>query len=315
MAAAPDSALLISFGGPTKPEEIKPFLAGVAAGRRIPRERIEEVAGHYELIGGRSPLNELTFLQAERLRALLEREGTALPVFVGMRNWHPYLRETLGEMAANGLRSAVGIILSPFQTEASWDRYLEDLAAARATVGPSAPEVMYASPWFDHPLFIEAMADRADVALKEVPEVERQATPVVFTAHSVPRAMAEVSPYVSQFETSSRLVAESLGHSRWLLAYQSRSGDPADPWLDPDIGDVVRTLAAEKARRAVVAPIGFVSDHVEVLYDLDVEARALAGRFGVRLHRASAANDHPVFIGMLADLVRRAVSADSLRGR
>jgi ferrochelatase len=310
MAAAPDSALLISFGGPTRPEEIRPFLANVAAGRRIPRERIEEVASHYELIGGRSPLNELTFLQAERLGALLESEGTPLPVFVGMRNWHPYLGEALGEMAAKGLRRAVGIILSPFQSEASWGRYLEDVAAARALVGPSAPEVMCASPWFDHPLFIEAMADRAAAALGEAPQAERQATPMVFTAHSVPRAMAELSPYAAQFETSSRLVAESLDHSRWLLAYQSRSGDPADPWLDPDIGDVVRTLAAERARRAVVVPIGFVSDHVEILYDLDVEARALAGQFGVRLHRASAANDHPAFIRMLADLVSRALSPE-----
>jgi ferrochelatase len=310
-----DSALLISFGGPTKPEEIRPFLANVAAGRRIPRERIEEVAGHYELIGGSSPLNELTFLQAERLRAVLEREGTALPVFVGMRNWRPYLRETLGEMAAKGLRRALGIILSPFQTEASWDRYKGDVAEARAAVGPAAPEVVYAPPWFDHQRFIETMADRAGAALGKVPEVERQATPIIFTAHSVPGAMADASLYVEQFTTTARLVASRIGHSRWMPAYQSRSGDPADPWLEPDIAEAIKTLAAEGSRQVVVVPIGFVCDHVEILYDLDVEAKALAEGVGVRFHRALAANDHPSFIEMLADLVRRAVSADSVRGR
>jgi ferrochelatase len=310
-----DSVLLIAFGGPTELAEIRPFLANVTAGRRIPAERIEEVAHHYELIGGRSPLNELTLLQAERLRTLLERDGIALPVFVGMRNWHPYLRETLGEMAAKGCRRALGIILSSLQTEASWDRYQGDVAAARGTVGPAAPEVEYAPPWFDHPRFIEAMADRAAVVLSKVPEAERPATPMIFTAHSVPRAMADASPYVEQFEASSRLVAERLGHPRWMLVYQSRSGAPTDPWLEPDIGETIRTLAAEGAQHVVVVPIGFVCDHVEALYDLDVEANMLAQRAGIRFHRALAANDHPVFIEMLADLVRRGVSGSGGGGR
>jgi ferrochelatase len=302
-----DSVLLIAFGGPTRPEEIRPFLANVTAGRRIPAERLEEVARHYERIGGRSPLNELTERQASGLRAELARSGTALPVFVGMRNWHPSLGETLARMAARGSSRALGIILSAFQTEASWERYQASVSDARLSIGPEAPEVVYAPPWFDHPRFIEAVADRARAALEAIPGERRPETPLVFTAHSIPLAMAQGSPYVAQFTRAAALVAERLGHQRWALAYQSRSGDPREPWLEPEIGGVIKTLGAGGARHAVVVPIGFVADHVEVLYDLDVEAREIAERSGVALSRAQAVNDHPAFIAMLADLARTAL--------
>ncbi len=300
-----DSVLLIAFGGPTRSEEIRPFLDNVTRGRRILPERIEEVAHHYEVIGGRSPFNELTFKQADGLRALLERNGIALPVFVGMRNWHPYLAETLAEMVEKRCQRAPGIILSSLQTEASWERYQENVAEARAKVGPAAPEVIYAQPWFDHPRFIEAVADRAAQALEALPSARRTDAPLVFTAHSVPVAMAERSPYVQQLTQASRLVAKRLGHDRWSIAYQSRSGSPSEPWLEPDIGRVVRELARDGAQDLVIVPIGFVVDHVEVLYDLDVEAREIAERSGIRFHRARAVNDHPAFIAMLADLVAR----------
>ena len=302
--SAPDSILLIAFGGPEKPEDIRPFLQIVTAGHRIPPERVEEVAHHYEAIGGRSPLNELTFLQAEGLRRALKRDGAAVPLFVGMRNWHPFFHETLAEMKDKGHHRALGIILSSFQTEASWERYVADVAAAREKVGPEAPEVTYAPPWFDHPRFIEAMADRVRDALSRIPPGRRTATPLVFTAHSVPTAMAAGSPYVAQFTAASRAVAAKLGHPRWSVAYQSRSGLPRDPWLEPDISGVLRNLAREGVTDLVVAPIGFVCDHVEVLYDLDVDARQLAERLGVRFHRAAAVNDHPAFIEMLADLAK-----------
>jgi ferrochelatase len=300
-----DSILLIAFGGPEKPDDVRPFLRIVTAGRSIPDQRIEEVAHHYEVIGGRSPLNELTFRQAAALRDALAAAGWSLPVFVGMRSWHPFLAETLDAMQASGRRRALGIILSSFQTEASWERYQADVASARATVGRRAPEVHYAPSWSDHPGFTEAMADRARQALGRVAADDRARTPLVFTAHSVPAAMAERSPYVTQFEGAARAVAGRLGHGRWTIAYQSRSGSPGDPWLEPDVGEVIRTLAAEGARDVVVVPIGFVCDHVEVRFDLDVKARALAAELGVRLHRAEAANDHPAFVQMLVDLVRR----------
>jgi ferrochelatase len=302
-----DSVLLIAFGGPERPEEVRPFLQIVAAGRRIPAERIEEVAHHYDLIGGRSPLNELTFRQARGLARALEDRGISAPVHVGMRNWHPFLHEALGEMGARGRRRALGIILSPLQTEASWERYMEDVAAAREKVGPQAPEVVFAPPWFDRPGFIEAAAERIATALDGIPSGRRQDTPLVFTAHSVPLSMAAASPYVAQLTTAARLVAEHLGHPRWRLAYQSRSGAPRDPWLEPDIAEVIEALAREGASDVVVSPIGFVCDHVEVLYDLDVEAAARAKALGLGFHRAQAVNDHPAFIGLLADLAAPAL--------
>jgi ferrochelatase len=308
MGAAIDAVLLIAFGGPEKPADIRPFLAAVTRARPIPPARLEEVAHHYERIGGRSPLNELTFRQADALGARLRADGVPLPVYVGMRNWTPYLHETLAAMAGAGIRRALGLILSAHQTEASWDRYQANVAEARARVGPGAPAVDWAPPWFDRPGFLAAMADRVRAALDEVPAAERAAAPLVFTAHSVPVPMAEASPYVAQVTESSRAVAARLGHARWSVAYQSRSGRPEDPWLEPDVADVIRRLGAEGARHAVVAPIGFVCDHVEVLYDLDVEARAVAERCGVALRRATTVSDHPAFVAMLAELVREAAA-------
>ena len=301
-----DSVLLIAFGGPEKPAEVLPFLEIVTAGRRIPPERMDAVARHYEAIGGRSPLNELTRRQAEGLRQALQREDIGLSVHVGMRNWHPFLDETLREMRDAGRKRALGVILSSFQTEASWDRYVADVAAARDKVGPDAPEVTFAPSWADHPRFIDAMTDRAVEALIRVPPELREGTTLVFTAHSVPVSMAAGTPYAAQLAAAARAVAGRLGHARWAIAYQSRSGSPRDPWLEPDVGDVIRGLAAGGARDVVVVPIGFVCDHVEVLYDLDIEAASLARDLGVTLHRATAANDHPTFIAMLADLVKQA---------
>jgi ferrochelatase len=307
MGAGIDSVLLIAFGGPEKLEDVRAFLANVTRGRRIPAERLDEVAHHYKLIGGRSPLNELTFRQAAALQTALAQDGTALPVYVGMRNWTPYLHETLGGMAADGMRRALGIIMAPHQSYSSWRQYQDNVAEARARVGPAAPEVTYGPPWFDHPGFIEAMAHRVAQALAGIPVERRRETPLVFTAHSIPTEMAKASPYVEQIAASARLVADRLGQPLWSVAYQSRSGDPRAPWLEPDVVELLRQLKAKGAADAVVVPIGFVCDHVEVLYDLGIEARAVAREIGLGFHRASTVNDHPAFIGMLAEIVREAV--------
>jgi ferrochelatase len=296
-----DAVLLLAFGGPTRAEEIRPFLANVTRGRRIPAERLEAVAHHYELIGGRSPLNALTFRQAQALRHAL---GT-VPVHVGMRNWAPYIADVVAEMTLAGIRRAVGIVLSPHANEASRERYVEDVDAARAHAGPRAPEVIYPSSWHVHPGFVEAMADRLQTALAELPVDRRAGARVVFTAHSIPVASANASPYVRELEETATAVATVSGVVHWELAYQSRSGDPQDPWLVPDVNDRLRALAAAGTRDVVVAPIGFVCDHVEVLYDLDVEARATATGLGLGFVRAGTANDHPAFVAMLADVVRR----------
>ena len=306
---AADAVLLIAFGGPTRPEEVRPFLANVVRGRKVPPERIEEVVRHYDAIGGRSPLNDLTLRQACKLEAALAASGPALPVYVGMRNWAPYLADTLARMAADGVRRAVGVILSPHASEASRERYTDEVDATRAALGARAPEVRYVGTWHTHPLFVTAVADAATAALVTLPAARRAAAPLVFTAHSVPLAMAERSPYVAEITASARAVAERLGRTRWQVAYQSRSGSPHEPWLEPDVNDALRALAAAGARDVVVVPVGFVCDHVEVLYDLDVEARATAAALGLGFARASTVNDHPLFIHMLAEVVAEAAVA------
>lgn len=304
-----DAVLLLAFGGPERPADVRPFLARVARGRRIPPGRLEEVAGHYaRMPGGRSPLNDLTRRQARALEAMLAGINLRLPVVVGLRHWTPSVADALAALADRGCRQAVGVILSAFRTEASWDRYIAEVAAARAR-RPGAPAVEFAPPFFDHPLFVRAVADRVRAALARVPAGERPAVPLVFTAHSVPLAMAGDSPYTSDFRTAAAAVAAALDHPRWSLAYQSRSGAPGECWLEPDVGEVLARLAAGGARQVVVVPIGFVCDHVEVLYDLDVEARAAAGRLGLGFHRATAVNDHPAFLAALADLIQQRVEA------
>lgn len=304
MTGAIDAILLIAFGGPRAPEEIRPFLASVARGREISPERLAEVARHYERMpGGRSPLNEWTLTQARALESALATADTPLPVRIGMRNWHPYLRSTLAEMAAASVQRALGIILSPLRTEASWERYMKDVDGARGLV-PGAPDVVFAPPWGAHPRFLTAVAERLRHALDALPAAARAGAPVVFTAHSVPTAMAAASPYVADFTAAAGAVADRVGLARWSLAYQSRGGHPDEPWLDPDVNVVLRELGRAGERHVVVVPLGFVCDHVEVLYDLDVEARLTARAAGVEFHRAAAVNDHPEFIAALADIVR-----------
>jgi ferrochelatase len=300
-----DAVLLIAFGGPTAPHEIRPFLENVTRGRRIPPQRLEEVAHHYEQMpGGRSPLNDLTLAQARALAAVLARAGKPLDVHVGMRNWHPYLHETLARLTERGVRRCLGVIMSSLRCEASWDRYQADVAEARARIR-DAPEVVFAPPWSAHRGFLTAVADRARQALAQVPAAARAGTPLVFTAHSIPLPMADQSPYVSEFTIAARAVAERLRHPLWSLAYQSRSGPPEDHWLEPDVNDVLASVAADGERHAVVVPIGFACDHVEVLYDLDVEAVTRAREHGLTVHRAEALNVHPAFIEALAEIVRK----------
>jgi ferrochelatase len=282
-----DAVLLIAFGGPTRPDEIRPFLQNVTRGRRIPPERLESVAQHYELLGGKSPMNELTFRQADGLRRALG----STPVYVGMRNREPYIADTMAQMTADGVKDAVAVILSPHASEASRERYMASVDEAR---GPDSPSIRYVASWHLHPLFIATW--KQAIAATNAGDAQ-----LVFTAHSIPVAAAQASPYVREIEETAAAVA---GDRPWRLAWQSRSGSPRDPWLEPDVNDVLRELAARNTKRVVVAPIGFVCDHVEVLYDLDVEARATADGLGIDLKRASTCNDHPLFVEMLADVVR-----------
>jgi ferrochelatase len=315
--AAYDAVLLLAFGGPTSPEDIRPFLARVLRGIPVPPERVEEVVHHYEAVGGRSPLNDITIRQARALEAVLKERATSLHVYVGMRHSRPFIRETLDQMMGDGARRALGLILSSHQTEASWQRYQANVADARDELGGCAPEIDYCPGWHAHPLFVQAWAEQIGAELTKLPEAKRSNAPLLFTAHSVPTAMAARSPYCEQLKESCALVARQLSHSRWSLAYQSRSGNPKESWLEPDIGAALRNLAAEGATAIVVAPIGFVSDHVEVLYDLDIEARSIAESLGLRFLRAKSLNDHPTFIRMMAEVMQTKMSAfsDQLNSR
>jgi protoporphyrin/coproporphyrin ferrochelatase len=298
-----DAVLLIAFGGPTSPEEIQPFLTRVLRGHSVPPQRIKEVVEHYMAVGGRSPLNELTFRQASALEKMLNQRGLFLPVYVGMRNSRPFVRETLDQMTADGVRRALGFILSPHQTEASWQRYQKEVSEAQEELGGATPTVDFSPGWHAHPFFIQALAEQIRPVLERVAAPKRPTTPIILTAHSVPTAMAAKSPYVEQIAETSRLVAEHLGHRRCLVAYQSRSGQPSEPWLEPDISDILRSLSNEGATDVVVAPIGFVCDHVEVLYDLDIAAKRIAESLGMNFLRASCVNDHPAFIQMMAEVI------------
>jgi len=299
-----DSVLIIGFGGPTAPDEIRPFLQNVVRGRNVPPERLEEVAHHYEAIGGRSPYNELTFRQSEALRQRLGALGHPLPVYVGMRNWHPFLADTIARMNRDGARQAVGLILAPHRSPTSWERYQLDVQRAREASGSVGPEVEYLPPWHTHPLFIEAMADRMEAAAGCRRGAWPAGTPLLFTAHSIPVGMAETCRYHAEIEETGAAIAAALGVERWSVAYQSASGDGRVPWLAPDVNEVIRRLGSEGVRELVVAPIGFLCDHVEVLYDIDIGFQQFARDHGMRLWRAESLNESPKLIAALADVAR-----------
>ncbi|HTM08418.1 MAG TPA: ferrochelatase [Verrucomicrobiae bacterium] len=304
-----DGILLLAFGGPRAPEEIRPFLDRVLTGRSAPPGRIDEVVHHYQAVGGCSPLSDITLLQANALERLLEQMGRAIPVHVGFRHSKPYIQESLAKMSGEGVKRVLAFILSSHRTEASWERYQENVREARDALAGKAPAVDYCPGWHDHPLFLETWANQIANELDKT-TADRGEVALIFTAHSVPTAMAERSSYVAELEDSCRLVAKGLGRDRWSLAYQSRSGNPREPWLEPDIAQALRFAAAHGVKAVVVAPIGFVADHVEVLYDLDIEARKIAEESGIKFYRAGTPNDHPLFIRMIADVVERKLSAD-----
>jgi len=294
-----DAVLFIGFGGPEKSEDIMPFLEIVTKGRGIPRERLLDVAHHYETIGGASPINEITRQQAQALQKELKARGADLKVYIGQRNWHPFLEETLRQMASDGIKHAIGFPAAPHRCEASWERYLVATKDARKKIGSSAPVIEYVGPWFDHPLFIDAISER----IREVSPSDKAAW--FFTAHSIPVPMANESRYVQELERTAALVAERFGKKEWKLAYSSRSGRPADPWLEPDVSDAIREEAGRGTKEIFFIPIGFIADHVEILYDLDIEAQETTKKAGVRLLRAKTVGDHPLFAQMMADMIEK----------
>jgi ferrochelatase len=304
-----DAILVVSFGGPEKNEDVIPFLENVLRGRDVPRERMLAVAEHYYHFDGYSPINE----QNRNLIAALETElaahKIALPVYWGNRNWYPLLPDTLQQMKQDGIKRVLAFFTSAFSSYSSCRQYRENIAVAREAVGDGAPAVDKLRVFFNHPGFIEAVADHTSRGLSQLSDDERKQAKLIFTAHSIPLSMAQSSKYQPQLEEASRLVAERVagergGRTDFDLVYQSRSGPPTQPWLEPDVLDFLRQYKDGGGRDAVViVPIGFVSDHMEVLYDLDTEAKDLCSELGLRMVRVPCAGTHPRFVSMIRELI------------
>lgn len=304
-----DAFLLVSFGGPEGPDDVIPFLENVLRGKNVPRERMLAVAEHYQHFGGVSPINEQNRQLLAAIEAELKRSGIQLPVYWGNRNWHPLLPDTLAKMKADGVRRAIAFFTSSFSSYSGCRQYRENIAAAQQVVGEGAPQIDKLRVFFNHPGFIEPMIERTQTALKQLPAERRDQAALLFSAHSIPLSMAGNCSYETQLREAARLIAEGAGHPQHQLVYQSRSGPPTQPWLEPDVGDVVRELAAAGATKdVVVVPVGFISDHMEVLYDLDHEAHDVAGELGLNLVRAGTVGTHPRFVTMIRELVEERIS-------
>jgi ferrochelatase len=314
LAAPPyDALLVVSFGGPEQPADVMPFLENVLRGKNVPRERMLEVAHHYERFGGASPINQQNRDLIAALRQECVRVGINLPIYWGNRNWHPLLRDTLRQMAADGRRSALAYVTSAYSSCSSCRQYQEDIERAQEEVGLDTPRVSTLRKFFNHPEFIAANADHVRAALTELNDATWDTCALIFTAHSIPESMARHSAYEAQLRDTARHVAAAVGAPSWDLVYQSRSGPPSQPWLGPDIRDQLRDLKSAGAAAVVVAPIGFLSDHVEVLYDLDIEARQLAAELGLRMARARTPGTHPRFVQMIGELVAERLAGSAER--
>ncbi|HMF77972.1 MAG TPA: ferrochelatase [Bryobacteraceae bacterium] len=303
-----DAILLVSFGGPEKTEDVMPFLETVTRGRNIPRERLLDVAEHYYHFGGKSPINDQCRQLIAALRKELDEHRIELPIYWGNRNWQPFLPDVFRQMRTAGVKRALALVTSAYSSYSGCRQYRENVAAAQAELGKDAPQADKLRVFYNHPGFIETLVDRVQTALAEFADEERSRVRFVATAHSIPCSMAQTSDYEKQLRETTRLVAEAGGFNAWDLVFQSRSGPPAQPWLEPDILDHLRKLHAEGIKNVLVAPLGFISDHLEVLYDLDHEAQALARELDIKMVRAGTAGTHPAFIRMLRQLIQERLS-------
>ena len=305
-----DALLFVSFGGPEGPDDVMPFLENVLRGRNVPRERMLEVAKHYDHFGGVSPLNAQVRDLITAVTAELPQHGLNLPIYWGNRNWNPLLNDTLQQMTAAGVQRAMGFVVSAYSSYSGCRQYRENIEAAREACGPQAPAIDKIRVFYNHPDFIAANVDHLQAALETLPPERRSQAVVAFTAHSIPQSMADGCDYVRQLSETLRLVSEACGvpTERRQLVFQSRSGRPQDPWLGPDIGDHLRDLRAAGTTDVIVMPIGFLSDHLEVLFDLDHEATEISHEIGLNMFRAKTVGTHPRFVTMICKLIQERVS-------
>ncbi len=299
-----DAVLVVSFGGPEGPDDVIPFLENVTRGRNIPRDRLLQVAEHYERFGGVSPLNGAIRSLLVKLVEELNVYGPHVPVYWGNRNWHPMLTDVVGQMAEDGIRHALAFVTSAFGSYSSCRQYREDVARARQEVGGEAPQIDIIRRFYNHPGFVEAVVGRVGEALAELPNDRREQAALIFTAHSIPVAMAQTGPYEAQLREACRLVAEAISYPHWQLAFQSRSGPPSQPWLEPSVEAVVRQIAARgDVKDLAIVPIGFLHDHMEVVFDLDVELFELCQSLDLTMVRAETPGLHPRFVRMIRELI------------
>ncbi len=307
------AVVLVSYGGPEGIDDVRPFLRNALKGKPVSEERLEEVAHHYDIFGGVSPINEQNRQLLSVLRQELESQGLALPLYCGNRNWRPFLADTVRQMSRDGIKKSLAFVTSPYSSYSGCRQYLQDIDRACLEVGPGAPVIHKLRAFYNHPGFVEANADRVREALSGIPAERRQKVTLVFTAHSIPTSMADGCQYVEQLQEVCGLVAEKVDHPIWSLAYQSRSGRPGQAWLEPDVGDYLQELKSSGARDVVIAPLGFVSDHMEVVYDLDIEAMQLCKGIGLNAVRASTAGVHPAFVSMVRELILERVQENPER--
>jgi ferrochelatase len=308
-----DSVILVSFGGPEQRADVMPFLENVVRGKNVPPERLKEVAVHYNHFDGKSPINDQNRALLAALKEELARAEIDLPVYWGNRNWHPFLEDTLREMRDDGKRKAIAFVTSAYSSYSGCRQYRENIEQARQELGEGAPTIDKLRVFYNHPAFIEANVDRLLAALETLPKERRECARVAFSAHSIPDAMAATCDYVAQLEETARLVAEGARHERWQLVYQSRSGPPHVPWLGPDILEHLDALSQINVKDVIVAPIGFISDHMEVVWDLDHEAQEHATNLGISLTRAETVGTHPAFVGMIRELIEERLGKTSTR--
>jgi len=308
MSESFDALLVVGFGGPESAAEVMPFLENVARGRDIPRQRLLAVAENYYRLGGRSPINDQNRALIAALGAELETHGVKLPIYWGNRNWHPLLAETMRRMMADGVRRALIFVTSAYSSYSACRQYLEDVETARTQIGAGAPQFERLPRYCLLPGFVEPLIERARDARARVPEERRGAARLLCTAHSIPLEMAQTSKYLEQLTEVARRVADGAGFSSHRLVFQSRSGPPGQPWLEPDVRDALSQEAAAGVKDVIVAPIGFISDHMEIVFDLDTQARQHAEKLGLNLVRAATVGTHPKFVAMIRALIEERLS-------
>lgn len=308
-----DALLVVSFGGPEGMDDVMPFLENVTRGRNIPRERLEEVAHHYEMFDGVSPLNGQNRALIAALQAVFAENNFDMPIYFGNRNWEPYLTDALRQMRDDGVKQALAFFTSAYSSYSGCRQYRENIMAAQAEVGEDAPKIALLRKFYNHPGFIEPTVELIRDALAQIPAERRADAHIAFTAHSIPSSMAANCNYEVQLLDTCQIVADTLGHQNWQLVYQSRSGPPQVPWLEPDILDHMQDLHARGVTDLVISPVGFISDHMEIMFDLDVEARELADELGMTMVRAGSVGTHPTFVRMIYDLIIERMNNDPIK--